>query len=260
MVVKVATWNVNSIKARLERAIAWLEKAQPDVLCLQELKVRDEDFPEAEIAAAGYHAAVHGQPTYNGVAILSRPEIQNVSNGMQDGVDDPQARIISAETYGLHVVSVYVPNGGEVGSDKWSYKLDWMSRLHDYVQMRFEPDQPVLICGDFNVAPEDRDVANPDRWRESVLCHEDGRASLQKLMTLGFHDTVRRLNEGDGPYSWWDYRRLAFPKGDGLRIDHILSTKALADACVAAYVDRDERKGKKPSDHAPVLAEFEISG
>ncbi|MDX1741205.1 MAG: exodeoxyribonuclease III, partial [Rhodothermales bacterium] len=134
MTLKVATWNVNSIKARLERAIAWLEKARPDILCLQELKVRDEDFPEKEIAEAGYSAAVHGQPTYNGVAILSRSEIGGVVQGMQDDADDPQARVIAAETYGIQVVSVYVPNGAEVGSDKWEYKLDWMRRLHDYVQ------------------------------------------------------------------------------------------------------------------------------
>ncbi len=258
MPLTVATWNVNSIKARLERALAWLEKAQPDVLCLQELKVRDEDFPEADIAAAGYHAVVHGQPTYNGVAILSRSEIRGAVNGMGDGVDDPQARVIAAETFGVQVVSVYVPNGAEVGSDKWDYKLDWMSRLRDYLRRELDPGDRVLVCGDFNVAPDDRDVANPDRWRESVLCHEDGRESLQSIIDLGFRDTVRSLHDGEGPYSWWDYRRLAFPKGDGLRIDHILATEPMAAVCTAAYVDRDERKGKKPSDHAPVLAEFEV--
>jgi exodeoxyribonuclease-3 len=260
MTLKVTTWNVNSIKARLERAMAWLEKAEPDILCLQELKVRDEDFPEAEIAEAGYHAAVHGQRTYNGVAILSRSEIRGVVNGMQDEVDDPQARIISAETFGINVVSVYVPNGQEVGSEKWNYKLDWMTRLRDYLKRRFGPGDRVLVCGDYNVAPEDRDVANPDRWSESVLCHPDGREHLRTLFDLGYRDTVRLHNDGDGPYSWWDYRRLAFPKGDGLRIDHILASEPLADCCRAAYVDRDERKGKKPSDHAPVLAEFDVRG
>ncbi|MDX1429097.1 MAG: exodeoxyribonuclease III [Rhodothermales bacterium] len=258
MIIKVATWNVNSIKARLERALAWLEKAEPNVVCLQELKVTDEDFPADELAEAGYHAAVHGQRTYNGVAILSRDEITDVSSGMGDGVKDPQARVVRAKTYGIDVVSVYVPNGREVGSDKWEYKLKWFQRFHKYLDRTFSNGGRLAIGGDFNVAPEDRDVANPDKWRESVLCHEGGREKLKDLIHWGLVDTVRIHNDEDGPYSWWDYRRLAFPKGDGLRIDHILATKKLAQKCVDAYVDRDERKGKKPSDHAPVIAEFEI--
>lgn len=260
MILKVATWNVNSIKARLERALLWLDKVRPDIVCLQELKVQDEDFPRDEMAEAGYHAAVHGQRTYNGVAILSRSDVTDIRAGMQDDVPDPQARVISGRTFGIQVVSAYVPNGKEVGSDKWEYKLDWLSRFRDYASRSFEPDDPVLLGGDFNVAPEDRDVANPDRWRESVLCHEGGRNSLRKLMALGYSDTMRLHHDGEGPYSWWDYRRLAFPKGDGLRIDHILASEPLSDRCVAAYVDRDERKGKKPSDHAPVIVELEIDG
>lgn len=258
MILKVATWNVNSIKARLERALPWLDRARPHVVCLQELKVPDEDFPRAEIAEAGYHAAVYGQRTYNGVAILSRSELSEVRTGMQDDEEDPQARVISCKTYGVHVVSAYVPNGREVGSDKWEYKLGWLRRFRDYVQREFTPDDPALLCGDFNVAPHDRDVANPERWRDSVLCHEAGRESLRALMALGYRDTIRIHHKDDGPYSWWDYRRLAFPKGDGLRIDHIFATEALASRCTAAYVDRDERKGSKPSDHAPVIAEFDI--
>ena len=258
MILKVATWNVNSIKARLERALLWLDKVRPDIVCLQELKVQDEDFPRDEMAEAGYHAAVYGQRTYNGVAILSRSDVTHVRVGMQDDVSDPQARVISGRTFGIHVVSAYVPNGKQVGSDKWEYKLDWLSRFRDYARRSFETDDPVLLCGDFNVAPEDRDVANPDLWRESVLCHEGGRENLRKLMTLGYRDALRIHHDGDGPYSWWDYRRLAFPKGDGLRIDHIFASEPLSNRCVAAYVDRDERKGTKPSDHAPVVAEFEI--
>jgi exodeoxyribonuclease-3 len=259
MMLKVATWNVNSIKARLDRALAWLDKMQPDILCLQELKVPDDLFPHDQIAAAGYHAAVHGQRTYNGVAILSRSDITDVRTGMQDGVDDPQSRVVAARTSGVNVVSVHVPNGGEVGSDKWEYKLDWMARLKDYIARNYQADDPVLLCGDFNVAPDDRDAANPDRWRESVLCHEAGRAWLRAVVDLGFADTIRLHHHEDGPYSWWDYRRLAFPKGDGLRIDHILATEPMSGRCTAAYVDRDERKGSKPSDHAPVIAEFDIS-
>lgn len=258
MMVKVATWNVNSIKARLERALAWLDKARPDVVCLQELKVQDEDFPRSEIADAGYHAAVFGQKTYNGVAILSRENIEKVRTGMGDGARDKQSRVITAKTFGIHVVSAYVPNGGEVGSDKWEYKMTWLGRFRDYVSRALSGEDRVLLCGDFNVAPEDRDVANPERWRESVLCHPEGRAALAELVELGYVDTIRLFHEDDGPYSWWDYRRLAFPKGDGLRIDHILASEPLAERCRAAYVDRDERKGPKPSDHAPVIAEFEL--
>ncbi|MBT8401970.1 MAG: exodeoxyribonuclease III [Rhodothermia bacterium] len=256
--MKVATWNVNSVKARLERLLVWLDKAEPDVVCLQELKVTDEAFPAEALADAGYNAAAHGQRTYNGVAILSRKEISDISSGMGDGVDDPQARVIKASTYGIDVVSVYVPNGREVGSDKWEYKLDWLSRFRKYLDENLTKNKRVAIGGDFNVAPEERDVANPDKWRESVLCHEGGRERLQSLIDWGLVDTIRMHHDGEGPFSWWDYRRLAFPKGDGLRIDHVLATKKLADTCVDAYVDRDERKGKKPSDHAPVVAEFEI--
>ena len=258
MKIKVATWNVNSIRARLERLLAWLEKAEPHVVCLQELKVPDEDFPAEEMAEAGYHAAVHGQRTYNGVAILSRESISNVSTGMGNGVSDPEARIIRARTYEIDVVSVYVPNGREVGSDKWDYKLEWLSRLGSYVERSFNSGSHALIAGDFNIAPEDRDVANPDRWRESVLCHAAGREKLEEIVGRGLVDAIRLHHHNGGPYSWWDYRRLAFPKGDGLRIDHILTTGTLAERCVDAYVERDERKGKKPSDHAPVVAVFDL--
>ncbi len=253
--IKVATWNINSIRARLERLIAWMERASPDVVCLQELKAPDDEFPFDEIAEIGYTSAVYGQPTYNGVAILSRGPIDCVVRGMDDAAEDGQARIVSARMFGASVVSIYAPNGGEVGSDKWDYKLEWLDRLDRYVANRFQPNEPVLLCGDFNVAPEDQDVANPQRWKESVLCHPTGRAKLKALMERGYIDTIRLHHHDQGPYSWWDYRRLAFPKGDGLRIDHILVSQPLADRCTGAYVDRDERKGKKPSDHAPVVAE-----
>ncbi len=255
--IKVATWNVNSIRARLERLLAWLEKASPDIVLLQELKVTDEDFPRDEILDAGYHAAVHGQRTWNGVAILSRSAITDVVNGMGDIFEDSEARVIGGRTHDMTVLSVYVPNGKTVGSDKWEYKLEWLDGFVRHVTQAFAPSERLLIGGDFNVAPEDRDVAKPEKWRESVLCYEDGRARLRKLFEWGLVDTIRLHNEGPGPYSWWDYRRLAFPKGDGLRIDHVLVTDVLAGECTGAYVDRDERKGQKPSDHAPVIAEFE---
>lgn len=253
----ISTWNVNSIKARLERVTAWLAKANPDIVCLQELKVADEAFPHDEIAEAGYHAAVFGQPTWNGVAILSKEPITDVVTSMDDGVDDPQARVISAKTFGIDVVSIYVPNGKTVGSDKWEYKLNWMRRFRTMLDRRFSPDSEVVVCGDINIAPTDLDAANPERWRNSVLCDEAGRKALAKILEFGLEDVIRKHNPRPGPFSWWDYRMLAFPKGDGLRIDHIFATSSLAARSTAGSVDRDERKGQKPSDHAPVLATFE---
>lgn len=253
----VATWNVNSVRAREERLLAWLDKAQPDVLCLQELKVVEDDFPFDSVRAAGYHAVVAGQPTYNGVAILSRTDLTDLLVGFDDGVDDPQMRAITCRVGDYTISSLYIPNGKTVGSDKWEYKLAWLQRLERFVANKLDTDGKLLLCGDFNVAPEDRDVANPDKWRNTVLCHADGRAALARITDHGLVDTMRMHDDGPGPYSWWDYRMLAFPKGDGVRIDHIFASKAAAANCTAARVDRDERKGSKPSDHAPVIAVFD---
>ncbi len=254
----VATWNVNSIRARLERVLAWLEKAAPDIVCLQELKTTETDFPYEPLEAAGYRAAVFGQKTYNGVAILSREAPDDVILGLDDNVDDPQARLITARFGETHVLSAYAPNGKIVGSPQWEYKLAWFRRLRAFLERRFSPDDAVLLCGDLNVAPEDRDVAFPDRWRDSVLFHPDARRALAEVTAWGLVDTIRLHHEGPGPFTWWDYRNLAFPKGNGLRIDHILATRPMADRCTDAFVDRDERKGQKPSDHAPVLAVFDV--
>lgn len=253
----VATWNVNSIRSRLERLLAWLEKVAPSIVCLQELKCEQADFPFEAIRAAGYHAAVYGQRTYNGVAILSRDEPQDVRSGWGTPPEDAQARLLSVRVSGVQVVSAYVPNGAVVGSDKWTYKLEWLARLRDYLDRTADPSAPVLVCGDFNVAPEERDVARPEAWRGSVLFHEEAVQALAHVTDWGLHDVVRRHHDGPGPYSWWDYRNLAFPKNDGLRIDHVFATRVLAERSRGAYVDRDERKGEKPSDHAPVVALFE---
>jgi exodeoxyribonuclease-3 len=253
----VSTWNVNSIKARQERLFGWLTNRGPDIVCLQELKVADDAFPHDETAAAGYHAAVFAQKTWNGVAILSRDPITEVVCGMDDGVADPQARVIAAKTFGLDVISIYVPNGKSVGSDKWDYKLNWMRRFRAMLDRRFTPESDVVVCGDINVAPTDLDVAKPERWSHSVLCDQAGRKALTEIMAFGLEDVVRKHNPGPGPFSWWDYRMLAFPKGDGLRIDHILASTPLAVRSTGGWVDRDERKGDKPSDHAPVLATFD---
>jgi exodeoxyribonuclease-3 len=253
----VATWNVNSIKARHERVMSWLEKANPDVVCLQELKVTEDMFPLSEVNDLGYHAAVFGQKTWNGVAILSRHEISDVRKGIADDVEDDQSRVIACRTADIEVIGVYVPNGKTVGSDSWEYKMAWLKRLQAYLESDFDSDGEVLLCGDINIAPDDLDVAFPDRWRDSVLCDPTGRENLDAILDWGLIDLVREQHEGPGPFSWWDYRRLAFPKGDGLRIDHIFGTEIMAERCHDTFVDRDERKGEKPSDHAPVVAVFE---
>jgi exodeoxyribonuclease III len=255
-VFTIATWNVNSIRMRYERLVSWLERGRPDVVCLQEIKVPDADFPRAELEALGWHVAVFGQKAYNGVALLSRRPLLDVTTGFGDQPDDADARVIAARVDGVRIASVYVPNGKVVGCDKWVIKLAWFERLRAWLVRTATPDEPLALCGDFNVAPEDRDVARPDEWQGSVLCHEDARAALRSLMDWGLVDTIRLHHHGDGPYSWWDYRMLGFAKGNGLRIDHILATRPLAARCTEAFVVREERKGKQPSDHAPVVAVF----
>ncbi len=254
--MKIATWNVNSVRARLERVTAWLEKVQPDVVCLQELKSREEAFPYEAIQAAGYHAAVYGQPTYNGVAILSRTEPANVIQGMGDDAEDPEARFLAAQVGEVHVISAYVPNGRVVGSEHYEYKLDWLRRLQAFLNRHFTPETPLVVCGDFNVARDERDVANPAAWEPSVLYHPTSRSALEELLGWGLIDVFRQQHDQGGSYSWWDYRNLGFPRNDGLRIDYIFATQPLARRCSAAEIDRQQRKGAKPSDHAPVIAEF----
>lgn len=255
--MKIATWNVNSIRARLPRLLDWLGRTAPDVVCLQELKVAEDEFPFFEIEALGYRAVVLGQRTYNGVAILARQEPTDVRLGMADGVADDQSRLIAATIGGVRVLSAYFPNGQMVGSDKWTYKLEWIGRLRAHLAAAYTTAQPLALCGDFNVAPDDRDVAWPEVWGGSVLCHPEARAALADLATWGLVDAIRLHHEGPGPYSWWDYRMLAFPKGNGLRIDHLFVTRSLAERCLASWVDRNERKGKLPSDHAPVVLEVQ---
>jgi exodeoxyribonuclease-3 len=255
-VLTVASWNINSIRARLDRLVAWLERRAPDVVCLQEIKVTDAEFPLEEIERAGYRAAVHGQKTYNGVAILSRRALEDVVPGLGDDPADTEARLIAGTLDGVRVLCAYVPLGTAVGSEGWVRKLEWLARLRGYLERRHTSADRILLCGDLNVAPEDRDVARPEEWRDTVLCHQEGREALRRLIGWGLVDTVRLHHEGPGPFSWWDYRQLAFPRGNGLRLDHILATRSMADRCTQAYVDRDERKGKKPSDHAPVVACF----
>jgi exodeoxyribonuclease III len=256
--VKLATWNVNSIRARQERALSWLRDRAPDVVCLQETKVPDDAFPAEICRDLGYEAVFHGQRGYNGVAILSRLPISDGACGLDDGEDDSQARLVAATVRGIRVISVYVPNGQAVGSEKYAYKLAWLERLRRYLERCCSPDQPVVLAGDFNVAPDDRDVHDPAIWEGKIMCSDAERAGLEKVCEWGLRDTFRLHEEGAGFFSWWDYRMLGFPKNRGLRIDHIYATEPLLRACTSAHIDREERKGKLPSDHAPVFAEFSL--
>jgi exodeoxyribonuclease-3 len=254
--ITVATWNVNSVRTRLPRLLPWLERRRPDVVCLQETKVIDDDFPRAEIEAAGYRCLVNGQKTYNGVAILTRGDAAETARALPGDTPESDRRLLAASVAGIHVASVYCPNGQEVGSEKYAYKLDWYRRLRALLEATWTPAQPLVVCGDFNVAPEDRDVWDPEKWRGQVLFSDPEKEALRLLTDWGLEDALRRLRPDAGIYTWWDYRFGAFHRGWGLRIDHVLATPPLAARCVSVEVDRDERKGEKPSDHAPVVATF----
>lgn len=255
--MRIATWNVNSIRARQERLFNWLRRHAPDVLCLQELKVEEAKFPRAELAALGYESAVLCQKTYNGVAILSREPLEDVRCGLADGADDPQARLVAATVRGVRVISVYCPNGQSVGSDKWAYKLAFMKRLRSWLDAHERPDRPLALCGDFNVAPEPLDVHDPAAWEGETLYHPEARQALAHVAAFGLLDTWRQVHPGEQAFSWWDYRMLGFPKNRGLRIDHVLATPPLATRLIGSTIDREERKGEAPSDHAPVVSTFE---
>ena len=256
--MKIATWNCNSIRARKDRLLAYLASAKPDVLCLQELKCSENEYPGEEIKAAGYESAFYAQKTYNGVAILARTAPNDVVMGLQDGIEDPQSRLIAGTVDGVRVLSVYAPNGQEVGSEAYVYKLKWYDRLRAYVDSRERGREQLVLCGDFNVAPSDIDVHDPKAWEGQTLFSLPEREKLKVLLDFGLTDTFRKLHPEDQRFSWWDYRMLSFPKNKGLRIDHVFATKKLADKCTAAEIDRNERKGKQPSDHAPVWAEFSV--
>jgi exodeoxyribonuclease III len=256
--MKVATWNVNSIRIRLPRLITWLSKHQPDVLCLQETKTTDEQFPFDDLAAVGYQSQTWGQKTYNGVALLSRQPLNDISRGFAGTIaapDGDQARCIAGTWNDVRVISVYVPNGSEVGSEKFYYKLDWLAQLETYMQHERSRHPCVLLCGDMNVAPTDADVHDPAVWRDSVLCSEQERAALRNA-TVEMNDLFRQLHPEPGVFSWWDYRGISFFKNLGLRIDHIYGSQAAAERCHHAEIDRSERKGQQPSDHAPVIIEL----
>lgn len=249
--MKIATWNVNSLKVRLPHVLGWLESARPDVLCLQETKLADSDFPYAAIESAGYRAAAYGQRTYNGVAILACSELRDVTPGIP-GFDDPQSRVISARVDGLCVVCVYVPNGQETGSDKYRYKLEWLDRLCAWLQGLLAVEPKVIVAGDYNIAPESRDVYDPAAWEGKVLCSGPERAAFQRLLAIGFADAFRLFEQAERSYTWWDYRMMAFRRKMGLRIDHLLVSTPLVPRCVECHIDVAPRRLERPSDHAPV--------
>jgi exodeoxyribonuclease-3 len=257
----LSTWNVNSIRTRLERCLAFLERHRPDVLCVQETKVPDEEFPIEPFSALGYHVALRGQRTYNGVAILSRTPLEDPERDLPGGEGDEQARFLAGTVGGLRVANVYVPNGESPESPKFAYKLEWLERLAAWLRERARPQDPLVVVGDFNVAPEDRDVHDPDLWRGKVLFHPEEQRRLRAILEWGLEDLLRLRRPEGGIYTWWDYRMGAFHRGWGLRIDLVLGTAPLARRCADVVVDREERKPTggegKPSDHAPVLARIE---
>lgn len=254
--MKLATWNINSIRARQERLLAWIDRERPDVLCLQETKVEDAGFPFEALRGAGYEVATFGQRSYNGVAIASTAPLEDVTRGFGDGSDDDDARLIAATTHGVRVVCVYVVNGQELTSDRYPYKLGWLRRLRALLDRTARPDQPLVVCGDMNVAPDDRDVWSPEKWKEQIHCSTPERAALAEVLDFGLVDVFRKLHGDEKLYSWWDYRGVSFFKDQGLRIDHIFATPPLAERCTSCTIDRAARKGQDASDHAPVIALF----
>jgi exodeoxyribonuclease-3 len=256
-VFRIATWNVNSLRVRLPQVLAWLEAERPDVLALQETKLTDDEFPFDAFTPYGYHAVCAGQKTYNGVALITRTPVQNPLTGFP-GCDDPQRRVLFAAVGEVDVLNLYVPNGAEVGSDKFEYKLWWLGKLRAFVAELLRGGRPLVVLGDFNIAPEAIDVHDPARWEGKVLFSEPERAEFRRLLDLGLVDCFRLLNGEPGQYTWWDYRAFAFRRNMGLRIDHVLASRDLAARCRTCEIHRDVRKAERPSDHVPVLAGFEL--
>lgn len=253
---KIATWNVNSINQRLPAVLAWLEQTAPDVLLLQELKCTDENFPAMEFSAAGYNAAVHGQKTWNGVAILSKHKIENVKKGLSGDDGDEQSRYIEATVQGIRVASIYLPNGNPVDSEKYLYKLKWFDRLIAHAKTLLAQETPLVLGGDYNVIPEARDCHDPELWKEDALFRLDSRKKLRELLYLGFTDAFRAVNDEDHQYSFWDYQAGAWPKNNGIRIDHLLLSPQAADRLKDCRIDKNPRGQEKASDHTPVIVEI----
>ncbi|MDX1374150.1 MAG: exodeoxyribonuclease III [Burkholderiales bacterium] len=253
--MKLATWNVNSLKVRLPQLLDWLGAARPDVVCLQETKLEDYKFPLAELAATGVRAAFAGQKTYNGVAVLARGDPQDLATEIP-GFADPQKRVLAATLGDTRVVCLYAPNGQAVGSDKYDYKLRWYGALRAWLEKELARHPRLAVLGDLNIAPEDRDVHDPAAWAGQIHCSEPERAAFRALLALGLKDAFRLFEQPEKIFSWWDYRMMAFRRNAGLRIDHILLSDTLAAHCSSCTIDKATRKLERPSDHAPVIAEL----
>jgi exodeoxyribonuclease III len=255
--MKIATWNVNSLNVRLPHVLEWLSAVRPDVLVLQEIKQVSEAFDVQAFRDLGFAAVASGQKTYNGVAVVSRTPLSDIVTDFP-GFDDPQRRILATTIDGVRVINLYVPNGSSVGSEKYDYKLGWLTALRGYLEQELQTHKKLVVLGDFNIAPDDRDVHNPEKWGDNILCSPAERAALQSILDLGLSDVFRRFEQADKTFSWWDYRAAGFRRNAGLRIDLILASDALAAHCDASYVDREPRTWERPSDHAPVVAEFSV--
>lgn len=260
--MKVATWNINGIKARLDGVITWLDQVKPDVACLQEIKSADDVFPRERIEALGYNVAVHGQKGFNGVAIVSKAPLEDVSSGLPGDSDDVQARylegVVSTENGALRIASIYLPNGNPVDSDKYPYKLAWMERLIAHAGSLLDLEEPFVLAGDYNVIPEARDVHDPDAWFGDALYRPETHEQFRSLVNLGLTDAFRAADDRDHIYSFWDYQAGAWQKNNGIRIDHLLLSPQAADRLTASGIDKTTRGWEKPSDHVPVWAEFAL--
>jgi exodeoxyribonuclease-3 len=255
--LKIATWNVNSIRVRLPQVLEWLHTAQVDILGLQEIKLPSEDFPVEAFRELGYQVLVSGQKTYNGVALLGKTPATDVVTDLP-GLEDAQRRVLGATLNDIRVINLYVPNGQALDSDKFVYKINWLSKLESWIAREIRTHKKLVVMGDFNIAPEDRDVHDPASWEGSVHVSPQERQALKKLEQLGLRDTFRLFQQPDSSFSWWDYRRGAFRRNAGLRIDLILASQAMADSCLACRTDVEPRSWERPSDHAPVVAHFDF--
>jgi exodeoxyribonuclease-3 len=252
----ISTWNVNSISVRLPQLIEWLQTHKPNVVCLQETKTIDEKFPLQALSEVGYNCEFFGEPSYNGVAILSDRPIMNVRKGFVGGEQGSQKRLIEAEIDSVHIINVYIPNGSAVGSSKYEFKLDWLQSLHQHIEHNHDLNKKVVLCGDFNIATEDKDCYNAELVKGTIMVSDAERAALDKIKSLGFVDSFRINNQAGGEFSWWDYRMGCFRRNMGFRIDHVWASEALASQCDSVFIDKVPRKKERPSDHAPVIAKF----
>ncbi|MEN1729314.1 MAG: exodeoxyribonuclease III [Pseudomonadota bacterium] len=255
--MKIASWNVNSLKVRLPQVTDWLAHTSTDVLGLQETKLVDDKFPADELREAGYQVIYTGQPTYNGVALISRHELIDPVYAIPD-FEDEQKRAIAATVNGVRVINLYVVNGQEVGSEKFAYKLRWFEAMTEWVRKEMDNHDKVVVMGDFNIAPDDRDVYDPEGWHEKILCSTPERDALKALLDLGLHDSFRLFDQPEKTWSWWDYRAAMFRRGLGLRIDLVLVSDALKEVCTTSFIDKEPRKNERPSDHAPAVGEFRL--